>query len=232
MSDHRTVLRCIVMTCILMLLTTQLADPIYGCPQGTDTAPTQFQNPILVNVQTNASGMVSNRSGGSIDFPGYISCSAPLWTVSAQLSVVPIPEATANPSNIDVLGRNNVSFKFSILIPQFTLNGTTVTAQATINVQGTAPGRSYNDTITLTLVGTVLNEDNIIVANPKPSAQNQGTSHNTNTTKPKESDLSISAYVPIITVLAVVGIIAGAVIKIMARRGRKAKAIAQHKGPS
>jgi hypothetical protein len=230
MSDHRTVLRCIVMTCILMLISTQLADPIFGSPQGT--APAQFQNPILVNVQTNASGTVSNRSGGSVDFPGYITCSAPLWTVSAQLSVVPTPEASANPSSIDFQGRNNVSFKFSILIPQSTLNGTTVTAQATINIQGTAPGRGYNETITLTLVGTVLNEDNIIVANPDPTAQNQGTSQNTNATKPKETDLSISAYVPVITVLAVVGIIAGVVIKIMAIRARRTKANTKSKGPS
>jgi hypothetical protein len=230
MSDHRTVLRCIVMTCILMLISTQLADPIFGSPQGT--APSQLQNPILVNVQTNASGTVSNRSGGSVDFPGYITCSAPLWTVSAQLSVVPTPEASANPSSIDFQGRNNVSFKFSILIPQSTLNGTTVTAQATINIQGTAPGRGYNETITLTLVGTVLNEDNIIVANPDPTAQNQGTSQNTNATKPKETDLSISAYVPVITVLAVVGIIAGVVIKIMAIRARRTKANTKSKGPS
>ncbi len=233
MSCSRVVHQYTVIVCILTLVLTQSTIPIFGAPQGPTNGPTQINNPIIVNVQTNSSVTITNHTGGSADFVGYISCSAPLMKVSANLTVTSSGwSAQANPPNIEFQGRNNVTFKFSILVPQAFPNGTIVTAQATIKIAGTSPARSYNNTISQTLVGTVLNGDNKAVENTNPTTQNPGVKLNTKTTKPRSTDFSLSAYVPIIAVLAVVGIIAGVAIKIMAKKQKKNKALILPKGPS
>jgi hypothetical protein len=221
MSDIRVGLGPVII--MVMLLFIQSPVPFVGASgEGPASEPAQIYNPIFITLETNASADISNTSGGQAIFEGTITNTAPLMKVNATFKVESNGwTASVDPQSLDFQGRANRTFKFIIDVPAGEVNGTTGTAQATIIVHGTAPGRAYNDTVSQTITATALNSAYLTSGDGGTGGPGGVTiTTNLNNTKPASTS-PLTPYIPYIAAFAVIGIVIGAVIKFKARKEKR-----------
>ena len=205
--------------CLLTILLVLLQFPASGAqPQ----EPEQVLDVIHIGLETSSVNVtVTNTSGATAEFPGYISCDSPLMTVDAALSVTSSDwPAYADPSTIHFQGRDNVSFKFIMNVTAGVANGTVGSAHVMIAVLAKGPGRSYANEADAMLTATVTNSDEL--QGKGPGGKDWSGTYipiTINTTKPGKKD-PLLTYTPYIAGIAVIGIIAGVAIKVKARRER------------
>ena len=193
--------------------------------------PDQTINVIHLNMKnTSANVTLSNSEGVTAEFQGSLSCDSPFMTVKADLSVTSADWDTApDKATIEFQGRANETFKFLMQIPARIANGTIGSAHAVISVLATGVGRSYASQTEYTLAATVTNSDEVEAqqigggGGGAPGTKIPITLYKANSTKKSSGDDPIKKYSNYIIILAVIGIIAGVIIKVMVRMQKHRK---------
>jgi hypothetical protein len=173
---------------------------------------------------TSVNVTVTDTTGVSAEFPGYVTSDSPFLTLDAEITVMSSTwPASADPPTIHIKGRANESFTVIMNVTAGIANGTVGAAHIIIAAVATSPGRSYNSQTEYQLTATVTNSDEVQATGPGGKDWS-GTviPISINTTKPAKKDPFLT-YTPYIAVFAVIGIIAGAYLKIKGRRQRLAR---------
>jgi len=192
--------------------------------------PEQTLNVVHIGFETTSVNVtVSDSTGASAEFPGYVTSDSPFLTLDADITVVSSTwPAYADPSTIHIKGRANESFKVIMNVTAGVANGTVGAAHIMISAVATSPGRSYNSQTEYQLTATVTNSDEVKAGE---IGTNGGlgpggtkiTITTGSTNKTKAGPDPIRQYAPFIAVFAVIGLVVGAYLKITGRRQRLAR---------
>ena len=190
--------------------------------------PEQTLNVVHIGFETTSVNVtVTDSTGVSAEFPGYVTSDSPFLTLDAEITVMSSTwPASADPPTIHIKGRANESFTVIMNVTAGIANGTVGAAHIMIAAVATSPGRSYNSQTEYQLTATVTNSDEV-KANEIGGGLGPGGTKITITTgstnKTKAGSDPIRQYLPFIAVFAVIGIITGAYLKIKGRRQRLAR---------
>lgn len=220
-SPHFRLFKACLITFLLVLLQIPVSMALADEPE-------QALSVVHIGLETTSVNVtVTDSSGASAEFPGYVTSDSPFLTLDAEITVMSSTwPASADPSTIHIKGRANESFTVIMNVTAGVANGTVGAAHIMIAAVATSPGRSYTSQTEYQLTATVTNSDEV-KANEIGGGLGPGGTKITITTgstnKTKAGSDPIRQYLPVIAVFAVIGIIAGAYLKIKGRRQRLAR---------
>ena len=191
-------------------------------PQG----PEQALNVVHIGFETASVNVtVTGSTGASAEFPGYVASDSPFLTLDAEITVVSSTwPAFADPSIIHIKGRANEELhRHHERHGRRRQRHRRVGPHHRSRPSRRAPDGPITARPNTDLTATVTNSDE--QEGTGPGGKDWSGTYipiTINTTKPAKKDPFL-AYTPYIAGIAVIGIIAGAAIKIKARRERHKK---------